>query len=280
MAEVQWGILGDTAQLGNTFLKAYEAGNTMRIAKGKESALAKYATDPEGAASELMQYDPEASLVLQNRNAGQKAAADRRAVLGSYQADPRAARQQAYATGDADLIKMLDGMDETTRAQTLERAKQTFAIVNKLGELTYEQRKAALQRLGPALVDELGMDPAQIAALDPTDEWIMDRKIEGAQFEEKEQLFNAGGRVVGVRPGGGSRVIEQGAGQWKAEGGNMWFFPADGSPPVKGDAITPTPKAFAPPRARAGRSSGAAATGDAGPSAAEIEAEMRRRGLR
>ena len=262
MAEVQWGILGDTAQLGNTFLKAYEAGNTMRIAKGKESALAKYATDPEGAASELMQYDPEASLVLQNRNAGQKAAADRRAVLGSYQADPRAARQQAYATGDADLIKMLDGMDETTRAQTLERAKQTFAIVNKLGELTYEQRKAALQRLGPALVDELGMDPAQIAALDPTDEWIMDRKIEGAQFEEKAQLFNSGGDIVSARPGDGSaEVIYNSLPRQLAEKG--YRLTPDGQAYIPGSAADPrvagglAASKRAPPRARVGRSGAA-----------------------
>jgi hypothetical protein len=263
MAEVQWGILGDTAQLGNTFLKAYEAGNSMRIAKGKESALARYATDPEGAASELMRYDPDAALELQKRTAGNQAAADRRRVLGSYQADPKAARQQAYATGDKDLIEMLNGMDETTRAQTLDRAKQTFAIVNKLGELTYDQRKAALQRLGPALVDELGMDPAQIAALDPTDEWIMDRKIEGAQFEEKAQLFNSGGDIVSARPGARSaQVLYDAPEKDDAPNGYRWGDaskttliaipggPAD--PRVAGDLAS---RKRAPVRARVGRGS-------------------------
>jgi hypothetical protein len=272
MAEVQWGILGDTAQLGNTFLKAYEAGNSMRIAKGKESALARYATDPEGAASELMRYDPEAAITLQNRTAGQQAAADRRKVLGSYQADPRAARQQAYATGDADLIKMLEGMDETTRAQTLDRAKQTFAIVNKLGELTYEQRKAALQRLGPALVDELGMDPAQIAALDPTDEWIMDRKIEGAQFEEKAQLFNSGGDIVSARPGDDSaQVIYNSLPRQLAEKG--YRITADGQQYIPGSAADPrvagglAASRRAPPRARSGGGGGGAQFSDLPPGA-------------
>lgn len=260
MAEVQWGILGDTAQLGNTFLKAYEAGNSMRIAKGKESALAKYATDPEGAASELMRYDPESALALQKQTAGQQAAAERRTIMGSYQANPTAARQQAIATGDADLIKMLDGMDETTRAQTLDRAKQTFAIVNKLGELTYDQRKAALQRLGPALVDELGMDPAQIAALDPTDEWIMDRKIEGAQFEEKAQLFNSDGSILEARPGAEARVLYQAPEKDDAPNGYRWgdeakttLIPIAGGPADPAQAGRLAGSRRAPPRARVGR---------------------------
>jgi len=270
MAEVQWGILGDTAQLGNTFLKAYEVGNSMRIAKGKESALARYATDPEGAASELMRYDPEAAITLQNRTAGQQAAADRRRVLGSYQADPKAARQQAYATGDKDLIEMLDGMDEATRAQTIDRAKRSFAIVNKLGELTYEQRKAALQRLGPSLVDELGMDPAQIAALDPTDEWIMDRKIEGAQFEEKAQLFNSSGNVVEVRPGAEGRVLYDNTdaellakGYRRTPDGRMMFIPGGPADPNVVGRLADEKRA--PVRARSGGGSGGAPFSDMPP---------------
>jgi hypothetical protein len=46
-------------------------------------------------------------------------------------------------------------------------------------------------------------------------------------------------------------------GEWKAEGGNQWFYPADGSEPRKGPALTPTPKTYAPPRApRGGGGSG------------------------
>lgn len=255
MAEVQWGILGDTAQLGNTFLKAYEAGNSMRIAKGKESALAKYATDPEGAASELMRYDPESALVLQKQNAGNKAAADRRAVLGSYQADPKAARQQAYATGDIDLIKQLQSMDEEQRALALERGQTTARIMDRLGRLTYEERKAAIQKMAPDLVSQLGFTPEQIANADPTDAWVDAQQAQYANFQKAAQLFNVGGKIIEAAPGGEGRVLYDGtgAGQWKAEGGNMWFFPADGSPPVKGDAITPTPKVFAPKQPRAGR---------------------------
>ena len=189
MAEVQWGILGDTAQLGNTFLKAYEAGNTMRIAKGKESALAKYATDPEGAASELMQYDPESALVLQNRNAGNKAAADRRAVLGSYQADPKAARQQAMQAGDMDLVKVLQGLDEEQRAQAIERGQKTANIINRLGGLSYEQRKAAIQKMAPDLVSQLGYTPEQVASVDPTDDWINAKKLENANFEKVAEQY-------------------------------------------------------------------------------------------
>jgi hypothetical protein len=48
-------------------------------------------------------------------------------------------------------------------------------------------------------------------------------------------------------------------GVWKAEGGNQWFYPADGSEPRKGPALTPTPRTYAPPRARSGGGGGGGA---------------------
>lgn len=211
--EVNWGILNS----GNTterLMGAFQQGQAMAQQRkeierqdGARSALSKYPTDPDGAVSALWQYDPDAAMKLGDYTRGQKEAAARRDRVTMYGKDAKGAREAAFQAGDQAQVMDFDKMDATQREATAAAAKRTFAIVGKLGEMPYEQRKAAWERLAPALSDELGIDAATLAAVDPTDEWIVAKKIEGAEFEEKAKTFQTkGGDIVSV-DGDGAEVI-------------------------------------------------------------------------
>ncbi|MDO9334930.1 MAG: hypothetical protein Q7T61_00885 [Caulobacter sp.] len=213
--EVNWGILS-SGNTGNAMINAFEAGQAngqrkkaIEREEGARSALAMYPTDPDGAASALMQYDPETGLKLMEQNRGQKEAAARRERVTLYGKDPKAARTAAFEAGDQGQVVEFDKMDASQREATAANAKRAYAIVNKLGEMPYEQRKVAWQKLAPALSDELGIPAETLAAVDPSDEWIVAKKIEGAEFAEKAKTYEVGGDIVSV-DGDGADVVYDG----------------------------------------------------------------------
>lgn len=229
--EVNWGIL-QSGNTGNTLINAFQAGQAnaqkqkeIERQDGARSALSKYQTDPEGAVSALWQYDPETAMKLGDYTRGQKEAGARRERVQTYGKDPKAARQAAFEAGDQAQVMDFDKMDATQREATAANAKRAYAIVNKLGEMPYEQRKAAWQKLAPALSDELGIPPETLAAVDPTDEWIVAKKIEGAEFEEKAKTYEVGSDIVSV-DGDGAEVLYDG--QEPAPAGFRWKKDAPG----------------------------------------------------
>jgi hypothetical protein len=269
--EVNWGILR-SGNTGNTMINAFEAGQANAQRKkeierqeGARSALANYATDPEGSASALMQYDPATGLKLMEHNRGQKEAADRRGRATLYGKDAKAGRQAALDAGDTGQVMDFDKMDASQREITAANAKRAYAIVNKLGEMPYEQRKAAWQRLAPALSDELGIPAETLATVDPSDEWIVAKKIEGAEFAEKAKTFQTkGGDIVEVGDGDAEVIYDNPndatapAGYRWTEGGSLEAIP--GGPADPGQAGRLAGAKRAPPRPRRG-SGGGGSTG-------------------
>lgn len=226
--EVNWGILS-TGNTTEKLMSAFQMGQaqaqrTKEIERqdGARSALSRYQTDPEGAVSALWQYDPETAMKLGDYTRGQKEAAGRRERVTMYGKDAKGARQAAFEAGDQAQVMDFDKMDATQREATAANAKRAYAVVNKLGEMPYEQRKAAWQRLAPALSDELGIPAETLAQVDPTDEWIVAKKIEGAEFEEKAKAFQTkGGDIVQVQ-GGDAEVVYDNPNDATAPPGYRW----------------------------------------------------------
>lgn len=154
---------------------------------------------------------------------------------------------------------------EAARAQQAESMKSMLGGAQSLRQLPPEARAAAYQAQVRPLLQQMGLDEKILSHLDGSD--FSDGQLDpfistlGGELQKPEwQIVNPGNgqQAYAVdkadpsnfRPVGPER---QGpTGEWKEVGGNLWFFPADGSRPQKGDATTPKPKTYAPPRARSG----------------------------
>jgi hypothetical protein len=261
--EVNWGILR-SGNTGATLINAFEAGQAnaqrqkeIQRQEGVRSALSKYQTDPDGAVSALWQYDPETAMKVGDYTRGQKEAAARRERVTMYGKDAKGARQAAFEAGDQQQVMDFDKMDASQREMTAANAKRAYAVVNKLGEMPYEQRKAAWQRLAPALSDELGIPPETLATVDPTDEWIVAKKIEGAEFAEKAKTFQTkGGDIVEVGDGE-AEVIYDNPNDATAPPGYRWTpdgslqaIPGGPADPKQAGSLAGAKRA--PPRGRSG----------------------------
>jgi hypothetical protein len=173
--------------------------------------------------------------------------------------------------------KSMQQQAEAAKAAKVEQAQLLLRGAEALRQRPEAERMAAMQaEILPQLV-QMGLDQS------PEGQQVLQRIMQGgltdAQLDSFIQVY--GGELQKpeyqiVTPGNGQRpyAIQKGnpgsfqyvgpevtgpQGEWKAEGGNHWFYPADGSEPRKGPALTPTPRTYAPPRARSGGGGGGGA---------------------
>lgn len=148
------------------YAQGRQIGEAQRMQHDRQNALAMIGTNPEGAKAALLGVGDIPSAVAVDRLGEQQT---RKRVLGQYGTDPTAARQGALESGDADLINAVSSLDAQDRALANERAQRLAAVAFKLKQSPYEQRKAALQSLGPSLQGAFGFTPEQLGSFDPTD---------------------------------------------------------------------------------------------------------------
>lgn len=194
MAEINWGLLQTPDFVGNA-LSSYDAGQRQRNVTGKRNALAMYGKDPQGSIDALRQYDPEMAAGMEDR---QQVKADRlradqdrqtrKDVLGKAATDLKGATQDAYASGDTDLINAVGKLSTEQRALKAQQTDEVSAVAFALRQSPYEARKAAMSQLTPYLT-ERGFTPEQVAGFDPTDANLDTVIAQGASL--KELLQNA-----------------------------------------------------------------------------------------
>lgn len=194
MAEINWNLLQTPDFTGNA-LAAYDAGQRQRNITGKRNALAMYGKDPQGSIAALQEYDPEMAFNLQDRQRAdqdrQRKDADlqtRKTVLGKAATDLKGATQDAYSSGDPDLINAVSKLSADQRALKAQQTDEVSAVAYALRQSPYEARKQALPTLAPYLT-ERGFTPEQIAGFDPTDTNLDTVIAQGASL--KELLANA-----------------------------------------------------------------------------------------
>jgi hypothetical protein len=178
------------------------------------------------------------------------------------QEQERAMQEQAKGAQVQSLKTMLGG------------AQSLLQVQGATPEEIAANRKQVYQTQVRPLLEQQGVPPELLAKFDTSG--FTDQELQpfvttlGGELQKPEWQI--------VTPGNGQRpyAIQKGnpgsfqyvgpevtgpQGEWKAEGGNMWFYPADGSEPRKGPALTPTPRTYAPPRARSGGGRGGSGGG-------------------
>lgn len=175
------------------------------------------------------------------------------------QEQERAMQEQAKAAQVQSLKTMLGG------------AQSLLQVQGATPEEVAANRKQVYQTQVRPLLEQQGVPPELLAKFDTSG--FTDQELQpfvttlGGELQKPEwQIVNPGNGQqpyavdrrdpTSFQPIGPERKGP--TGEWKEVGGNLWFFPADGSRPQKGDPTTPKPKTYAPPRARSGGGGGGA----------------------
>lgn len=173
---LDFSLLGQGPQFGNV-LAAYDAGRERRREADRTNALALYATNPEQGIKAVTKIDPILGMKLQDDLAERQAVTQRKQVFA--ETDPAKRTAMAQQTGDPAVIEAVGKLDTQQRALAKEKTDALGAFAYGLRQKPYEQRKAILQQAVPAL-QGIGITPAEIAAVDPTDDYL-DSQIFRAQ---------------------------------------------------------------------------------------------------
>jgi len=168
-------------------------------------------------------------------------------------------------------------MQEQAKASQVQSLQTMLGGAQSLLQAPPDQRAAVYQQSVRPLLEQQGVPPELLAKFDTSG--FTDQELQpfvttlGGELQKPEwQIVNPGNGQqpyavdrrdpTSFQPIGPERKGP--TGEWKEVGGNLWFFPADGSRPQKGDATTPKPKTYAPPRARSGGGGGGGAAPPAG----------------
>lgn len=174
-------------------------------------------------------------------------------------------------------LEFRQAQEKQARVQQAEHLKTLAGGASALRRLPPEARRQAYEAQVLPLLQQMGLDQtpdgqamlAHFAQAEFTDQQL-DAFVATITGELQKPEFQI------ITPGNGQRpyAVEKGnpgsfqyvgpevtgpQGEWKEVGGNLWFFPADGSRPQKGDPTTPKPKTYAPARPRSGGRRGGAA---------------------
>lgn len=152
------------------FTQGQEIGQQNRLRQARQQAGNVFATDPDQASQILMQNgDFEGGLTLRKSAKEDRLDKARTSAVQKYSTgDVKGAQTDAVGAGDFDLASAIGKMDDEQRSQAKARADDLAAVGASIQQLPYEQRKAAIQHLKPALLAR-GMDSPTIDAFDPTD---------------------------------------------------------------------------------------------------------------
>lgn len=228
---IDWGLLQPTNALGS-YVSAFEAGRQRGKEKGVESALSRYAADPQGAAAELMKYDPQLGMTMQ-ADAKRKADEERRRGYGAqFAADPRAAIGAATQAGDFDVAQALGGMNDDQLKRAMETTQTLAAVGRKLRGMPEQEAVAAYEALKPALIAR-GMPADQVNGFIPTAENIDTLLLSLAEFEKavEPKLFSTRDGIVAVAPGEdgamAGELVYDVAGETDAPTGYRWTDSGD-----------------------------------------------------
>jgi len=150
------------------FINAFQVGQALHQQSMKQAALAKYATDPAGAASGLIQAgDINGGLALQQNNQEQDTRTANASAAGSLaQGDYQGAESALAPTGNIAQIAQLQGAQREAAKQ---RNEQLAVALHQIGTI-----QDPAQRLSVAqhMAQTIGIDPSTITADDVTDQGI------------------------------------------------------------------------------------------------------------
>lgn len=160
------------------------------------------------------------------------------------------------AGGEGDMETAGDAQGRANDAEETAHARATrnFTVLGNAATsllgVPYEQRGARLQQMAPML-EQMGLDPAQIAQFDPTDENLANIRGLQGQFSQYSDIRQQGDAIVGVRPDGSVEVLRQERPtapqgyQWNEDGSAVGRIPGYEGPAGGSGGVTyapPTPE--------------------------------------
>jgi hypothetical protein len=166
---IDWGLANQGQQTNPllAYMKGQELGAERRKSQARNAALARFATDPDGAIAELASADPEAAMQLDKvyQSARQRSAltaAQPKLAAGDF----RGAGREAMAGGNLELAKALsayskEDIELTEKLHGL--AGRTFFAASQIADP--EQRKTFLAQKREEL-RQAGADDNAIARYD------------------------------------------------------------------------------------------------------------------
>lgn len=181
MAEIQWNLLANMPNAGETFLNSYKQGQETR-------ALTDYARDPStGNLNALAPFKPE--FVAQQKLAQQaeqkKMASEnmvRDVTARAVQGDPEARSQLAYYNSEL-YLKLGDA-----------QKKQVDTAMNTIGQYAFNILQLPEQQQGPALQQALqslqaqGMDTSKFQLTGNTRQDLMSALAQSGQLDKWESF--------------------------------------------------------------------------------------------
>lgn len=123
-----------------------------------------------------------------------------------------AVAKQAGSMGDLDTATGIQAHQSEQEERAYDRAVRNATVLGNaatsLMGVPYEQRGARLQQMAPML-EQMGLDPQQIAAFDPTDEALSGIRAIQGQFSQYVDIRQQGDAIVGIRADGSTEVLRQ-----------------------------------------------------------------------
>lgn len=123
-----------------------------------------------------------------------------------------AVAKQAGSMGDLDTATGIQAQQSEQEERAYDRAVRNATVLGNaatsLMGVPYEQRGARLQQMAPML-EQMGLDPQQIASFDPTDEALSSIRAVQGQFSQYIDIRQQGDAIIGIRPDGSTEVLRR-----------------------------------------------------------------------
>lgn len=124
-----------------------------------------------------------------------------------------AVAETAGGMGDLETAESAGTVAEQRRDTAAQRAQRNASVLSNaatsLMSMPYEQRRPALERMTPML-EQMGLDPAQIAQFDPTDENLQSYRALAGQFSRFTDIQQQGDAIVGITADGRVEILSPG----------------------------------------------------------------------
>lgn len=207
MAEIQWGLL-QPVNTGALVQQGFGTGMALVKQIQTKNALRSYLANPDDptAYNALATYDPQTASVLQQRRLiqqktdreAQEQALSRSIGAQAASGDTAGARKSALESGNFDLAKQFDDLDETGRKRTADFWDKAGSVAFRLRGLKSNEERAAYWTEARSILEQEGAPTDLLDKFDPNNPAQLDAAIATAQkvgelyTQTKPQEFNVG----------------------------------------------------------------------------------------
>lgn len=172
---VDWSLARQTPDYAALYQQGVERGQAQRQQRVMQEAMGLFGSDPERAIAMMMQVDPGSAMKLgEYRQQQQDRDTQRRVATSAASGDMTGARRDAIGSGNPDLLKYVNTLDEQSREALKRKTDAALPAYYQARQITDPAKRAAyFQSLAPRLA-QAGWTLEELAAQD-----LSDAKLDG-----------------------------------------------------------------------------------------------------